>query len=620
MSPLAEFLEAARRGIERRRALVWLARGAAAAAVGSLAVQLAARRWLAGDPLASWMAAAIGLGMMVFLLGWLRGRPTVVDVARLADHSLGGRERLATALELAGVQTSTPLVHRQQADTEAWIRTADPNQVSRWRLPRVAGGVAVTALGLASVLAVLPNPALAKSVVDNGDREEIDRAADDVAAEAEQVPQGAGDPDRRQALVNELRRTEQALREAPTTRAAVAELSRAQERLKSLAGPGATNRRDAAAGAGTTLSQSPTSATAGGALARLAEPTSDDLRDLADALDGLADDQQTAVGQELSEAAEIASDPVEASALRQAAAQLAAGQAEAARQTLAGGADDIDQGRADAAAQALDGLAQDLPSLSPEAADELTRALEEAAGAAQRDSALARALADAAREFRGGESGAAAEALSSASEQAGQLPADSELDNAAAEASGELESAKAGLLGDAEDSGSPAGDAPSAPLPAGIGKAEGEGGQPQSELPFAGQGQGEAQATGQGGGQAASQGSGQGQGGEGLSQGQGGGSGSHRGGGASGGGSSGGLGVGPPGLPSEEVYVPGLTGPGRVQSLPGEGGGQGRDAELVPYERVYSSYREEALSQGDRELVPLRLQDLLRRYFQETPP
>lgn len=615
MSPLIAFLEGAKRRIERRRALVWVIRGTAIGTVGILLILIATRRSVVEGAIVGWVAASAVLGGGVAVVGWLAARPALTQVARIADRSLEGRARLATALELAESQGAEEhlLVARQRADTEAWIGTADPARVARPRLPRPSLALGAAAALLSFLLVVLPNRAQAPFQAAEQAEAVRDLAAERIAAEVDQAaqPLPGEDADRRQALVGELRRIEAALREAKSTEGAVAELSRGEASLRSLANPSSVGRRSAAAGAGAALTQAAPAAAAGAALAEAGSPATDELRQLAEALPGLSPGDQAALSKDLNEAAGGATDPVAAQALRQAAQQLASGQTTAAQQSLAAAARRQEEQRAEEAATKLSDLARALPALDTEQRAAVARALQEASAAADADPRLSETLAQASQGLQRGRVVEATAALDASGRRAPQLGPESALDGDAASAINEIKAVKESLLASqGEGAGAGQGQRPS------VGQ-----GQPQSPgdgITGSGTGQGKGDGDGSGRGQGPSSGGRPGEG-KGSGQGQAAGSGSHRDGGANTGGAAGAL-EGPPGRPSEQVYVPGLPGRGRTQALPGEGGGSGTDSSLVPYESVYGEYRAEALSQANRQLIPERVQELLRQYFQESPP
>ncbi|MGQ0744800.1 MAG: hypothetical protein ACT4OS_10790 [Acidimicrobiales bacterium] len=650
MSPLLAFLAAASRSVRRDRAREWAVRGLAVAAAGSALVQVVSRRWPADPPWAPLVAMLAG-GLGVALVGFWRSRPSLVEVAMLADVGLGGRERLFTALELAG--GGGELVQRQRADTEGWLASVDPRRLGRRRLPRRAVVVALVGAVVAGGLALAPNGAVDRLRAGRAREATREAGADALAALAAEVAKGVVGPDaaRRRALVTELRRAEGAVRQAPTHAAAVAALSRTQATLRGSADPTRAGGRDAAAGAGAELARAGASAEAGTALIAAGTSAGEGLAEMTAGSSGASPEASAELAAALAQAAAEASggpEPALADQLGRAADEAAAGRPEAARAEMSDAFRRADEARGERAAASLSALAASLAGLAPPAQAELAQALDQAAAAAAGDPALAAALAQAAEQLGQGRIADAQAALGAAATAARNLGADDDLAAQMAAAGAGIQAVKDALLADASMAGSggdpcatppPASDDPSldhtgrggidhrrmhemfsgdakvqtTPRPAAGARqacpqlkspaAAGTAGLPgeQGRGGSGGQGSGTSGGSGQARGRGSGQGGGQG----------------HRGGGAAGGGAEGALGDRRPGAPTEQVYVPGRTGPGRAQGLPSGATGEGAGAPLVAYEQVYAEYRAQALTQADRQLVPERLQGLLRDYFGE---
>ena len=78
----------------------------------------------------------VGLGVLAWTIQTLRSRPSLVEAARRADEELALRQRLGTALELAGHETDDPLEARQLADARARLNAVDLRHAFRPRLAR----------------------------------------------------------------------------------------------------------------------------------------------------------------------------------------------------------------------------------------------------------------------------------------------------------------------------------------------------------------------------------------------------------------------------------------------------------------------------------------------------
>jgi len=607
-------------------------------------VQVVFRRWPV-EPAWVPMLAMVAAAVLVAVAGSWRARPSMAEVARLADVRLGGRERLFTALELA--QGGGGLSLLQQADAEAWAASADPRQVSRRRLPRRALGIAVAGIALTAGLALVPNGALDRLRAARADEALREAGAEEIASIATEVARaGAGsETPKRRALVRELRTAEMALRAAPTNAAAVAALSRTQAGLRALVQPTGTGAGDAAAAAGDQLARTAASEGAGKALAAAGASSGAGLGQMTAELASAEPGGSAAVASQLAQAAEEAADPSVAEQLRKAAEEAAAGRSEAAQAALDEAERRADQADADRAAEELSSLGRSLPGLSAAEQAELAEALSKASVAAGAQPELAQTLANAATALaEEGQMGEAAAALEAAAGVARGLGAAGDLDTDAARANDGLQSIKDALLAKSEGAGAGSGQgcgegqadesasamdhagrhglnrdvfgggASVQTTPRSLPQRQAEA-CPEFESP-SGDGLGQGVTVGPGAGGFGSQGSGEG-GGPGQAQGPGSGQGGaegHRGGGGIGGGAEGRL-AGRPGAPTERVYVPGGGGTGRSQALPSGTGDQGADASLVPYEQVYAEYRADALTQTDRQLMPERLRGLLRDYF-----
>ncbi|MBO0709224.1 MAG: hypothetical protein J2P44_12750, partial [Candidatus Dormibacteraeota bacterium] len=65
---------------------------------------------------------------------------------------------------------------------------------------------------------------------------------------------------------------------------------------------------------------------------------------------------------------------------------------------------------------------------------------------------------------------------------------------------------------------------------------------------------------------------------------------------------------------SERIYVPSQAQDNGQNGQP-SGNGQGNPNDLVPYQQVYSNYRDSAMNQVDRSDVSQQDQQLVQQYF-----
>lgn len=612
------------------------------------------------------IAVAIAIAIAGAAGGWWRDRPSPMDLARMVDRSLGGRERLTTAVEHLATDIGDrgcELWERQLADTEAWLAEVDPTAVDQERIPRRALAVVIVAALAVGALALAPDPGAERRRADQAAEDEREAVADAVGAAAAQFATGSPGEDsgRRQALVQELREVERGLREARRSSQAVAALSRAQARLSSLANPGAADRRAAAAGAGAALARGSAAANAATALSALADGDAQDLGLWAAARAGAGTEERGEAASQLRQAAGDTDQAEIAEALRAAADAVEQQRPADARRALDEATAKVEEARRAQAETAFDELAASLDTLDPAQREELAQLLEEASAAAGADPALADQLRGGAAALRDGVTDEAADALTQAGRRAAGVVADADLDADIATSASAFENIKAIFLDDLDDlddeqgcATGEAGDVVNDGQPQGT-AGEGEAGErslvdlfaPSHEHPpggpmaatHAGDHPGGACLTTsdpdpdpEGGapgsqGQGSGQGAGTGDSGSGLGQGSGGAgsgrggegdqAGPPRGGGSVSGGAQGSL-TEPPGRPQEQVYVPGAPAPGRTTSIGSGGEAEGTNGALLPYEAVYPTYRERALSESERQLVPEQLREVLRRYFGTT--
>jgi hypothetical protein len=540
--------------------------------VWGLAVGLAAAVALFGvarltplAPLPSLLPIGAGLAVAGILftqaMAWLRPRP-LFTVARLADRRRELRARLATAWSIAGegrLGPAAPLVRQAQlADALQVAAALVPRSAFPLRLPRRGVGASlVLALALAPLL-LLPN------------RQEAELACR--AAVAKAIAEQVAELELLQAELTELE-----------------ELSETETGREVLAGLDAV-RQSLAEG---DLSQEE-------AVAVLSEAEAK-LRRL--------QDQGTAARQAAMQEAGRRMGQASATDLNQALAEaLAEGDAEFAASILADLAGEVGQ------------------SLTREEELALSDALEQAVEAlSASDPDLARSLDEAAQAIRAGDIGAARQALSRASGAMAGAGQEIEAQQAAGRAAARLregrqEVAQAGpqATGDQAAQAGQQGQA-------GQGGQEGQSGQDQ-------QGQGGQSGQGQAGGA--------GQGASASSSGE----------------AGAGSGSGDPGQPGEggavggqmptgnapgqglervyePIYVPRLLGGegGEDVALPGTGDPDGQAQPLlgqavepgevrVPYNEVYTAYRDVASEALEGGFIPQGMKEIVRRYFSSLEP
>src|SRR5918996_1000983 len=187
---------------------------------------------------------AVGLGAMAWAIRSIRSRPSLVEAARRADEELALRQRLGTALELAGRQTDDPLEARQLADARARLNAVDLRRAFRPHLARRPLAVVGVGLAMTLLLVAWPNPQ--DDVVEQrrAAREAAERVAERVEDVADEVgEENVENPDpRREELERQLRELARQLREQGADReATLARIGSVQEELSRMADPQAAN-------------------------------------------------------------------------------------------------------------------------------------------------------------------------------------------------------------------------------------------------------------------------------------------------------------------------------------------------------------------------------------------
>jgi chemotaxis protein histidine kinase CheA len=374
MERVDALLAAARARLIAGRGMSWAVRGLAVAALAALAVEVGIRvRPI--DPATPELLGCLALGLVVAAGGWVRAWPGRAEVARLVDNRLGARERFSTALQFAAADGV--LILRQRADASDWAATADLDAVREGGLPLRSAAVAVAAGLAALVLALAPNPALQGLRAQRADQAAQDRAAVAVGQLVQQAEKGqpGESPTQKQALVQQLKNAQQAVRTAPDPQSAVAALSQAQSAVSALQDPNTAAKSQAAAAAGQALQANPAAAKAGQALAAGdSQAAASQLNQLAAGVSQLNPSEQQQLASSLSQAASqsASGNPQLSQALQQASSALQKGDDAAAQQALQQAAQaEQDQSASEQfngdASQAVNGLQQAKSQLAKQA-------------------------------------------------------------------------------------------------------------------------------------------------------------------------------------------------------------------------------------------------------------
>ena len=187
----------------------------------------------------------VGVGALAWTVMVIRSRPSLVEAARRADEELALRQRLGTALELAGHEADDPLEVRQLDDARARLNAVDLRRAFRPRLARRP--LAVVGIGLAMTLLLVawPNPQDDVVAQRRAAREAAERVAERVEDVADEVGEkNVENPDpRREELERQLRELARQLREQGAEReATLARIGSVQEELSRMTDPQAAER------------------------------------------------------------------------------------------------------------------------------------------------------------------------------------------------------------------------------------------------------------------------------------------------------------------------------------------------------------------------------------------
>jgi hypothetical protein len=332
-------LAVALRPWERRLALEsvqrWLIRGAIGAfALGSLVLAVG---WVTPWPEAELRPWAFQAALPLLLAALL---VAVFPVRRLRkaavlDTRLGFGDRLATAWVYR--KSNQTIVRLQRSDAIARLEKRAPAKDLVWRPSRLEIGALGAAFVVALLLLVTPSPQ--QAVLDRQAAEQlaVEQATQRLEAlRQEAIAAPSLTPEQARQLDELLQQAQAELNRVHTQLEATAILARTQDQLgQQLADPNAALRDEAIAAMSETLAAEPLARQLGDALQHEdAQATSDAVKRLAAQADQLSDVQRQALSRALQRASNVGrSDPRSATALREAARSIAAG--ESAQSALA---------------------------------------------------------------------------------------------------------------------------------------------------------------------------------------------------------------------------------------------------------------------------------------------
>ncbi len=322
---------------------LWLPRGLAAGLTVAVGLAVAARLWplLPRADLIRLAALSAAGGIALALLAvWLKPRSPLA-LARRFDQQFGLRERLSTALELAGgvlPVESAVLVAAQRADAARVAGEVDARRGLPLRLRWRDWALVALALGAFATATLIPNPqetALAEQA-------EVEEAiAEQLEALEALREQALQDPllsdEQRAAVVETLDAAVETLSQRGVTQQeALAALDAAEQELRDLSERAAAERQEALREASAALER----AGAGEIAQALQEgrfaEAGESLSDLAEALQGMSAEEAQSLAGQLDQAADSLenANPELAESLREAAEALRQGDTQSAAEAL----------------------------------------------------------------------------------------------------------------------------------------------------------------------------------------------------------------------------------------------------------------------------------------------
>jgi hypothetical protein len=339
MSSLEAVVRALRGSDARSSAAAYLVHGALAAATWVAAVQIVSRI-VTLAPRVELAVAGLPVALLVVAIAWVATRPGPEALMRAADTRLGLKERLSTAWERRGASGAMDDLLRQDA-----LQHAQPDRLGRafpLHINRREAGVLAVAAATAFALAVLPNPMDQVLHQRQADRASQTKAADAIREAQTKIaasPKAAPvDPKVQQILTDTAKR----IRDAQDPRQALQSISPAQQQLQQLSDPQTPARSNTAQNLANALSTTSSGQAAAQALSNSPAKGADELRKLANQLQGLSPQERAQLEKALADAAKHAQDPAMASSLQRASSALAKGDIAAAAAALSETAGQLD--------------------------------------------------------------------------------------------------------------------------------------------------------------------------------------------------------------------------------------------------------------------------------------
>ncbi|TMD40717.1 MAG: hypothetical protein E6I89_02905 [Chloroflexi bacterium] len=305
---------------------------ASVVAVGWVFVVVVAARLLPIEQV--WRIAAYGVpvAFLAVAVAWALARPRPMRLMRTADLRLGLKERLSTAWErrLAGGPLDAAL-RRDALEHAARVRlsAAYPFGMRRGEA-LLAAALAVAAIGLV----LLPNPMDQVLTQRRADHSAQTRAAATIAAAQKKLAAASSPAPVDPQVQKILQDTQAKVAAAPDPRAALQNITPAEQQLLQLSDPQTPARVSSAQNLANALASTTTGSATSQAINASPAKGAQAVRSLASQLQSLTPQQKAELAKALAQAAQQSQDPAMAASLQQASSALASGDAAAAATAL----------------------------------------------------------------------------------------------------------------------------------------------------------------------------------------------------------------------------------------------------------------------------------------------
>src|SRR5260370_157195 len=256
-------------------------------------------------------------------VAWVVGRPAPIRLMRTADLRLGLKERLSTAWERRGDGGPMEAALRRDAlghAARARVSAACPLNLRRGEV-MLAAAIVIAAIGLV----MLPNPMDQVLAQRRADHAAQARAAATIEAVQKKLAAASSPAPVDPQVQKILQDTQATLAAAPDPRAALQNITPAEQQLLQLSDPQTPARVSSAQNLANSLSSTSAGRATGQAITASPAKGAQSMRNLASQLQSLSPQDRAELAKALAQAAQQAQDPAMAASLQQASTALANG-------------------------------------------------------------------------------------------------------------------------------------------------------------------------------------------------------------------------------------------------------------------------------------------------------